>query len=79
MTNTIFAANACDPNCDWRGINLAAATYFGVATLMFLLTVVAVIHAWRTGKARAWVPLVASVGTIAGLWAGLTLYSAAVR
>ncbi|MCT9820813.1 hypothetical protein N3K63_11010 [Microbacterium sp. W1N] len=76
--STIFAGNACDPNCDWAGAERAGLTYFFVSLVMFLCTAVAVVYAWRTGKALTWVPMLASVGVLAGLLISLGLFRAAM-
>lgn len=76
--STVFAANACDPNCDWAGADRAGMTYFFVSLVMFLCAAGAVVYAWRTGKALMWVPLLASVGIVAGLLISLSLFRAAM-
>lgn len=73
--STVFAGNACAPNCDWAAADRAR---IAVVAVSFVVTAGAVVVAWRTAKELSWVPLAASGLTIAGLVAFLAMFQAAM-
>ncbi|MBF4561779.1 hypothetical protein ITJ43_06460 [Microbacterium sp. VKM Ac-2870] len=78
ITSTMFAGNACDPNCDWSGADRAGILYFVVCVAMSLCTAAAVMHALRTGRDAGWVPLAGSAGIVVGLLVSLAFFHEAM-
>ena len=76
--STVFAGNACAPNCDWAAADRARIAFIAVVAVSFVVTAGAVVVAWRTAKELSWVPLAASGLTIAGLVAFLAMFQAAM-
>ncbi|QRY40370.1 hypothetical protein JVX92_12885 [Microbacterium hominis] len=78
VMSTVFAGNACSPNCGWDQADVAGMIYFSVAVAMFACTGAAFAYAWRKGRSLSWMPLVASAGIVVGLWIALAVFRDAV-
>lgn len=76
--STVFAGTACAPNCDWAAADRARIAFIAVVALSFVVTIGAVVVAWRTAKDLSWVPLATSGLTIVGLVAFLAMFQAAM-
>lgn len=75
----VFAGGPCSPSCGW-GMADAAGMLFGGAILASLvLTAVAAVVAWRTGRDLAWVPLVSASVVVAGYVAAAVVFDGAMR
>ncbi|WP_256335276.1 hypothetical protein [Microbacterium sp. 77mftsu3.1] len=78
MWHTIFAGNACSPDCDWAGADRAGMLFFAFTVGSFVVTAVGVVVAWRKQIDLAWLPLLSSAMIVAGLFLALFLFDQAM-
>ena len=75
---TMFAGNACSPDCDWVGADRAGMLYAAFVVAGCAITAVAMLIAWRREKDLAWAPLVGIAVTVGGLILSLSLFEQAM-
>lgn len=75
---TMFAGNACSPDCDWVGADRAGMVYAAFVGASLALTAGGVVLAWRRERDLAWVPLVGVAVTVGGLILALSLFEQAM-
>ncbi|MCO7203533.1 hypothetical protein NH287_08520 [Microbacterium sp. CnD16-F] len=75
----VLAGGHCSPSCDWGAADAAGMLFGGAILTSLVLTAVAAIVAWRTGRDLAWVPIVSASVVVAGYLAAAALFDGAVR
>lgn len=76
---SVLAGGPCSPSCDWGAADAAGMLFGGAILTSLVLTAVAAIVAWRTGRDLAWVPIVSASVVVAGYLAAAALFDGAVR
>jgi len=78
FSRTMFAGNACSPDCDWVGADRAGMVYATSVVAGCAITAVAMVIAWRRERDLAWVPLVGVGVTVGGVILALSLFEQAM-
>lgn len=78
VSHTIFAGNACSPECDWAVADQAGMLFVAFMVGSFVATAAGVLVAWRRKVDLAWLPLVGSAMIVVGLLLALSMFDRAV-
>lgn len=78
VSRTLFAGNACSPDCDLAGADRAGMVYVALVVASFVLTAGAMFVAWRRRRDLTWVPILGIAVIIGGLVLALGMFDRAM-